>query len=125
MNILKLFGPSLFGLGLYILLIIGCVGPGSIPLPTQKYVEFANRNGHVTSLDSLTLGRSLFLQRCSECHNLKRPTKMPATRWPDVVRDMAVDGKIPPEQQKLITQYLVTVASVIEDSLSQRKTKHP
>lgn len=114
-------GPRHLLLALTIFSLMGCAGTGAIPIPTEKHVDFAARNGQATSLEALTLGRQLYLQRCSECHHLKRPAFLPHHEWPEMVRKMAKEAKINPDQQLVITQYLVAASAAIEDSLARNK----
>lgn len=116
-------GPRYLLLGLFCVFWISCAGPGAIPVPTEKFVEFATRNGQVTSLEALNRGRQLYLQRCSECHHLKKPMFLRPNEWPDMVSKMSKDGEIMPEEQLLITQYLVGASAAMEDSLERQKNR--
>jgi mono/diheme cytochrome c family protein len=98
------------------LLLLGCAGPGPIPAPTAKNVELAQRHGEVTTLPTLKLGRKLYISRCSACHGLKAPGFLTPSEWPEMVERMAPDAKVNADQQRAITQYLVSVSAATHDS---------
>lgn len=98
------------------LLANGCAGAGSFPAPTAKNVAYAERHGQVTTLPTLKVGRKLYLSRCSSCHGLKAPEFLAPEKWPEVVRDMADNAKITPDQERAITQYLVSVSAAARDT---------
>ena len=98
------------------LLSIGCAGPGTFPAPTAKNVAYAERHGQVTTLPTLKVGRKLYISRCSSCHGLKAPESLSPEEWPDMVRRMAENSKITPDQERAITHYLVSVSAAVRDT---------
>jgi hypothetical protein len=99
------------------LVISGCAGSsGAIPAPTAKNVEYAGRNGQVTTLSALKVGRKLYISRCSSCHGLKAPESLTPQDWPEMVERMASNAKVNPDQQRAITQYLVSVSAAARDT---------
>ena len=98
------------------LLLSGCAGSGAVPAPTAKNVEYAGRHGQVTTLSALKVGRKLYISRCSSCHGLKDPDSLSPQDWPEMVGRMAENAKINPDQQRAITQYLVSVSAASHDS---------
>jgi cytochrome c5 len=100
------------------LLLAGCAGNARIPQPTAKHVELAGRNGQVTTLDALKVGRSLYIGRCGACHSLKDPGALEPGDWPEMVQRMAENAKLNEDQQRAITQYLVGVSAALHDSAS-------
>lgn len=98
------------------LFVSGCTGPGRIPAPTAKNVELAGRHGEVTTLPTLMLGRKLYISRCSSCHGLKAPGFLTPAEWPEMVARMADNAKVNADQQRAITQYLVSVSAATHDS---------
>jgi hypothetical protein len=99
-----------------LILLAGCAGSGAIPAPTAKNVELAGRNGQVTTLQTLKVGRSLYIGRCGACHSLKEPGYLVPADWPEMVERMADNAKINGDQQRAITQYLVSVSAAVHDS---------
>jgi mono/diheme cytochrome c family protein len=98
-----------------IALISGCAGTKTVPMPTAKDVEYANRNGQATSLAALNQGRKLYIRRCSACHNLKDPASLTPADWPEMVDRMATNAELNPDQKRAITQYLVGVSAAAHD----------
>lgn len=99
--------------------LAGCAGSSRIPQPTAKHVELAGRNGQVTTLEALKVGRSLYIGRCGACHSLKDPGFLDPGDWPGMVERMTENAKLSPDQQRAITQYLVGVSAAMHgDSAS-------
>lgn len=98
------------------LLLAGCAGNSAIPAPTAKNVELAGRNGQVTTLQTLKVGRNLYIGRCGACHALKEPGYLSPADWPEMVGRMADNAKINADQQRAITQYLVSVSAAVHDT---------
>jgi cytochrome c5 len=101
----------------------GCAGSGAVPAPTAKNVEYAGRNGQVTTLATLKVGRKLYIGRCSACHNLKNPKSLAPAEWPEMVERMASNAKLTPDQQRAVTQYLVSVSAAAHDTTAMATTK--
>lgn len=96
-----------------LLFLAGCAGTSRIPHPTAKHVELAERNGQVTTLAALKVGRSLYISRCAACHALKEPGFLDPGDWPGMVERMSENAKLNPDQQRAITQYLVGVSAAM------------
>lgn len=101
-----------------LLVLAGCAGNSRIPQPTAKHVELAGRNGQVTTLETLKVGRSLYIGRCGACHALKEPGSIEPADWPEMVQRMAENAKLNEDQERAITQYLVGVSAALHDSAS-------
>jgi cytochrome c5 len=110
-----------------VLLLAACAGSVQVPAPTAKNVEYAGRNGQVTSLAALKVGRNLYVGRCSACHSLKDPKALEPGEWPEMVQRMAPDAKLNEDQQRAVTQYLVSVSAIARDtaSVAQPGTETP
>lgn len=100
------------------LLLAGCAGGSRIPIPTAKHVEIAGRNGQVTTLAALKVGRSLYIGRCGGCHSLKEPSHLTPPEWVEMVEEMVDNAEINPDQQRAITQYLVALSAAVRDTSS-------
>ena len=111
--------------GALALALAGCAGNTSVPKPTAKNVELAGRNGQVTTLATLKVGRNLYIGRCGACHSLKNPASLTPADWPDMVGRMADNAKINPDQQRAITQYLVSVSALARDTVSGPAARTP
>ncbi|MEO6098192.1 MAG: hypothetical protein ABIW76_22005 [Fibrobacteria bacterium] len=98
------------------LLLSGCAGSSQVPAPTAKNVALAERHGEVTTLPALKVGRKLYISRCSSCHGLEAPESLTPAEWPEMVARMAENAKVNADQQRAITQYLVSVSAAAQDS---------
>ncbi len=107
------------------LALAGCAGNSAIPKPTAKNVELAGRNGQVTTLAALKVGRNLYIGRCGACHSLKAPGSILPADWPEMVGRMAENAKVNPDQQRAITQYLVSVSAAVHDSSTAPASRTP
>ena len=96
--------------------LAGCAGNSAIPAPTAKNVELAGRNGQATTLSTLKVGRNLYIGRCGACHSLKDPAFLAPADWPEMVGRMAENAKINADQQRAITQYLVSISAAAHDT---------
>jgi hypothetical protein len=93
-------------------LLSACAGGSrSIPDPTAKHLEYAEKSGYPSTLPSLKNGRRLYVNRCSDCHTLHAPTAYTAAQWPTIVLDMASNAEINEDQIRDITRYLVAVSA--------------
>jgi cytochrome c5 len=117
------FGPAavlaascFLALAITALLSSGCAGAGTFPAPTAKNVAYAERHGQITTLPTLKVGRKLYISRCSSCHSLKSPEFLMPDEWPDMVRRMADNSKLTPDQERAITHYLVSVSAAVRDT---------
>jgi mono/diheme cytochrome c family protein len=64
-----------------------------------------------TTLEDLQRGRSLYVQRCSGCHNVYLPRAFPPEKWPGLVDEMAVKARLGPGDRDDVVRFLVAVAS--------------
>jgi cytochrome c1 len=90
------------------LLGAGCAG--QLPPPTAADALRASAQWPGTSVDELARGRKLYIEHCSGCHALYRPTDRPAEVWPKVVREMTVRSKLTDDKASEITRYLVVAS---------------
>ena len=64
-----------------------------------------------TTLGDLQRGRSLYVRRCSGCHNVFLPRAFPSEKWPGLVDEMAVKARLGPGERDDMVRFLVAVAS--------------
>ena len=62
------------------------------------------------SVDSVKVGKELFVKNCGKCHKLKDPAKYTMQQWPKQVNRMQKRAKINDGQKALILRYLQTEA---------------
>lgn len=103
----------------------GCAGSRAIPDPTAKHLEYAERGGYPSTLPALKNGRKLYVNRCSGCHNLHKPTAFNSKEWPQIVLDMQNNAEINEDQVRDITRYLVAVAAAHEGTAGPGATQPP
>lgn len=94
-----MYSNKLLFVGLFLLSISGCVA--SLYLPT---VEDAQKNN--TTVDTLTLGRELYINRCSNCHNLYQPSSYTKEEWKKIIDAMQKRAKINDKQKESIYTYV-------------------
>jgi hypothetical protein len=58
------------------------------------------------SLDTLIIGRQLYIRNCGSCHSLYLPQKYTRKQWKDIVLRMKEPAKITDSQAYIIYQYL-------------------
>lgn len=85
--------------GLFLLCISGCVA--TLYIPTA---EDAQKNN--TTVDSLSLGRELYINKCSNCHNLYLPSSYTKEEWKKIIDDMQKRSKIDDKQKESIYTYV-------------------
>ena len=62
------------------------------------------------SLDALAEGRSLFMSKCSGCHQPPPPSEHAAAEWPEEVGAMAERAGLTDDVREKIERYLITMA---------------
>lgn len=84
------------------------VGCARIVMPHPTAGD-ATRAG--TTLEALEKGRSLYVARCSGCHQPVPPGDVAPTAWPSEVREMSERAHLDGREEDLIIEYLVTLSS--------------
>jgi cytochrome c2 len=74
--------------------------------PTAANAEKAN-----LPLETLIAGRTIYMERCGECHNLYKPSRYTAEEWPKYVNKMQGKAKITDDQKMNIIAYLTAETS--------------
>jgi hypothetical protein len=75
----------------------------ALKMPTELD---AQKNG--VSLDTLVMGRRLYIENCGSCHSLYLPEKFTAAQWTTNVQNMKKRAKTNDQQSALILQYLTS-----------------
>jgi hypothetical protein len=73
--------------------------------------EWAARRWPGMSSKELEEGRRLYVDHCSNCHNVYLPSEYSLTEWDVFLSSMAARAKINDEQKNLIWRYLETSKS--------------
>jgi cytochrome c5 len=63
------------------------------------------------TVSELEQGRSLYVSKCSACHQPVEPTRLRPEEWPGHVEEMRGRAHLDAEQARLVEQYLVTMSS--------------
>lgn len=85
---------------------------GSIPMPDLSHAERASHKWYGTTLHDLTVGRQLYIQKCSGCHSLKAPARLSAQQWESILAEMKTKAGVKDDEEKMIMKYLVTISEV-------------
>lgn len=84
----------------------------TLPHPTPVDADRARGLYPEASLDTLTQGRAVYVDKCAGCHSLKLPDSQPAHEWPKLLDEMQHDEEVElaAADRHLIEQFLVTMA---------------
>lgn len=93
----KIFKISI--LVLILLRLIQCTSTLQIPTAIDE-----QKSG--VPLDSLILGRKLYISKCNSCHNLYLPNKFTPEQWDKNVEKMQNRAKITNIEKEAILKYL-------------------
>lgn len=83
------------------ILIISCTP--SLYIPNNVDSEYSG-----LSLDSLKLGRNLYIANCGSCHNLHITQQFTKLEWDTILPKMKIKAKINERTSNLILKYLIT-----------------
>ena len=95
---------------LALLLLAGCART-QLPRPTTAEAQAAQTRWPGTTVADLNRGRSLYMARCSVCHQPVQPGRIPADEWPGHVEEMRERAHLSIDEARLVESYLVTAAS--------------
>jgi mono/diheme cytochrome c family protein len=79
--------------------------------PTEADARRAATQWPGVTIAQLQEGRSLYLSRCSGCHQPLDPSQIRPDDWPHKVAEMRDRAHLKPDEESLIVRYLMTVAS--------------
>ena len=82
-----------------IALLISC--SPSLYLPKEEDVSLTGY-----SLDTLLMGRKLYINKCSSCHNLFLPQQFNKEDWENILSEMKESAKINDQETNSIKIYL-------------------
>lgn len=78
-------------------------------IETVKVAPTIQELGVSVNQTRLEIGRTLYITRCSKCHNALRITRFTQTQWSDILPDMTFRSKFTPEQSEAVTAYVHAV----------------
>ncbi len=76
------------------------------PAPTNSVAPAAAPAAKPAAVKKQLTGAELYSMHCNRCHPERYPTERTAAQWKTLMLHMEVRANIPPEQSKLILQYL-------------------
>ena len=67
------------------------------------------------NVEMLELGRYIYLNRCTKCHNAVQITRYSLQEWQDeILPDMSRESKLSVSQEKAVTAYIEAVIGIAE-----------
>jgi hypothetical protein len=75
---------------------------------SSLYVPTSADASPATSLEELTEGRRIYIERCSGCHPLYQPAQISEERLGESLDKMQERSKVTNDEKALIFKYLVT-----------------
>ena len=73
----------------------------------SMYTPTASLVSTSTSLETLTEGRSIYMNKCGECHRLHRPSQYSSSEWRRNVDKMQKRAHITDSEKEMVYQYLI------------------
>jgi mono/diheme cytochrome c family protein len=91
--------------------LLGCVA--TLPHPTDADALRVSNTFPGTTQPRLEHGRSLYVERCAGCHELREPASEAPLAWPRLVAEMRDDHGVhlTRDEEQGIVSYLVSVSS--------------
>jgi mono/diheme cytochrome c family protein len=105
------YSHKLCFLGLVLLPLIGCAA--ALPHATEADRARVTSRFPDATLPQLEHGRSLYVERCAGCHQLRDPGSETPLAWPHLVAEMRDDHGVhlTHDEERGIVLYLVSVSS--------------
>lgn len=94
-----------------IALTVACATTSAVPRVTAPDVLRAQGSDPAVDQASLERGRSLYLSRCTGCHQPFAPASREYATWESVVAEMSDRAGLAVDDARLIRVYLATFAS--------------
>jgi mono/diheme cytochrome c family protein len=91
--------------------LIGCAA--ALPHATNADAARVNASFPGATVAQLEQGRSLYVERCAGCHQLREPASEAPLAWPHLVAEMRDDHGVhlTSDEEQGIVAYLVSVSS--------------
>jgi hypothetical protein len=87
--------------------------PKSLLVPTESDVAIAKAHWQGTTLDNLTQGYSIFDDKCTDCHGVKKPQDFTTDEWNSIMPKMGRKAKLDSTQYALVFHYILTKREAI------------
>lgn len=96
-----------FKLSIFAILLVGLTSCGSIASKLYVPTE-ANALKADVPVQDLINGKVLYMNKCNQCHGLKKPSKYTADQWMVNLNKMQERAKISDTEKGLIYNYLTS-----------------
>jgi len=94
----------------FVYLFVGC-------MDVTKVAPKVNTLGLHQNIAMLELGRDVYINRCTKCHNAVRITRYSQKQWDnEIMEEMIFKSKLSQEQSVAVTAY---VRAVLESSITE------
>lgn len=91
------------------LVLLAAACASNIPKPTPVQLETAQVRWPEATFEELEEGRTLYVRRCSGCHNLHLPSEYTVEEWPRHLKEMGSEyAKLEPAEEDLVLQYIIS-----------------
>lgn len=87
-----------------IILVNGC--GSSIPFPMESDLPVIQFRWNNSTVKELQFGRNIYIDKCSGCHGLKKPSAYTMTEWDTIIAIMSPRGKLTTGESELVRKYL-------------------
>ena len=101
----------LFGVVATAFLLVAACARIQMPTATPQDAQRASAQWPGTTVSQLNEGRSLYIARCSSCHQPVQPEALDPDEWPEQIDEMKARSKLDDAQATLIERYLVTLSA--------------
>jgi mono/diheme cytochrome c family protein len=89
---------------------LGACARVQMPRPTALDATRGSQRFPGLTVGELEHGRSLYVARCSSCHQPVPPSRIAAQEWPEHVAEMSERAHLDAQERRLVEAYLVTMA---------------
>jgi len=98
-------------LALVLIPVLGCAA--ALPHATDADAARVNQSFPGASVPRLEQGRTLYVERCAGCHQLREPASEAPLAWPRLVAEMRDEHGVhlTRDEEQGIVAYLVSVSS--------------
>ena len=100
---------ALISSALLLSFIVACTN-GHSNDPFAPSPELAKLSGK--PIEDLGKGHSIFMRQCMQCHEKRIPNEIPTEEWHVIVPGMAWNAGLSPEEERLVTDYVVAASKV-------------
>ncbi len=83
-----------------------CAG-APLPSVTPHMLERAGENWPGVSMERLDAARSLYVSKCSGCHNVPIPSEFTIKKWGPILDEMAIKAKLRADETEDIWRFIL------------------